>query len=212
MRRRVNADIANDRGVRSFRSVRSKRGAVLIEAAMCVQLLAILAFCIVDTGFAYRDKLTGNSSVRGTVRTLANAANSMSADYQALLVLRGSLGSIDVTRVNRVVFYASDASGNPVNAACLTPAAVASRGYVNQCNVYSASDIFTAGAGNFTDCVTGWHKNFCPTSRVRPGSGVTATDIGVWLSFTYTSKTKLFPFVTLTVTDQAVMRLEPQVV
>jgi hypothetical protein len=189
---------------------RPQRGAVLIEAAMCVQLLAILAFCIVDVGFAYRDKLTGTSAVRGTVRTLSNAADDMSADYQAILVLRGALGSIDVTRVDRVVFYLANATGDPVNSACLTPAAVASRGYVNQCNVYSAADIFGATAANFADC-SGWHTNFCPTSRVRPGAGATPTDIGVWLSFTYKSRTKLFPFVTLTVTDRAVMRLEPKV-
>ena len=47
---------------------RRQRGVVLLEAAACVQLLAILAFCIVDVGFAYRDKLTVNSAVRGTAR------------------------------------------------------------------------------------------------------------------------------------------------
>ncbi len=193
------------------RRARSQRGAVLIEAAMCVQLLALLAFCIVDVGFAYRDKLTGTSAVRGTVRTLSNAANVMTADYQAILVLRGSLGSIDASRVDRVVFYQATATGDPVNANCLTAGAVITRGYVNQCNVYSASDIFSATAANFADCVSGWHSKFCPTSRVRPGGGATATDIGVWLSFKYTSRTKLFPFVQLTITDRAVMRLEPEV-
>ena len=45
---------------------RRQRGVVLLEAAVCVQLLAILAFSIVDVGFAYRDKLTVNSAVNTT--------------------------------------------------------------------------------------------------------------------------------------------------
>ena len=42
--------------------------------------------------------------------------------------------------------------------------------------------------------------------------GPTDPDLGVWLSIRYTSRTKLFPFAQLTITDQAVMRLEPEVV
>jgi len=39
-----------------------------------------------------------------------------------------------------------------------------------------------------------------------------ATEVGVWLSIRYTSRSKLFPYVQLTITDRAVMRLEPEVV
>jgi hypothetical protein len=84
---------------------------------------------------------------------------------------------------------------------------------VNDCNVYSATEIFNATASNFTDCVTGLQSKFCPTNRVRPMSGATPpTEVGVWLSLRYTSRTKLFPFAQLTITDKAVMRLEPEVV
>jgi len=38
------------------------------------------------------------------------------------------------------------------------------------------------------------------------------TEVGVWLSIRYVSRTKLFPFAQLTITDKAVMRLEPEVV
>jgi hypothetical protein len=38
------------------------------------------------------------------------------------------------------------------------------------------------------------------------------TEVGVWLSIRYTSRSKLFPFAQLTITDSAVMRLEPEVV
>ena len=87
---------------------RRERGSVLLEAAVCVQLLAILAFSIVDVGFAYRDKLTLNSAVRGTTRVIANAGTSVDADYQGLVTLRGALGSIPQAEVDRVVVFKAD--------------------------------------------------------------------------------------------------------
>lgn len=178
-----------------------------------MQLLAILAFSIVDVGFAYRDKLTVNSAVRGTTRVIANAGTSVDADYQGLITLRGALGSIPQAKVDRVVVYKADVNGDPTNPNCLLPAAEAVHGYVNDCNVYSASEIFTAPASSFTSCVGGLQAKFCPTSRVRPMSGaLPPTEIGVWLSIRYTSRTNLFPFAQLTITDRAVMRLEPEVV
>jgi hypothetical protein len=186
---------------------------VLLEAAVCVQLLAILAFSIVDVGFAYRDKLTVNSAVRGTTRVIANAGTSVDADYQGLVTLRGALGSIPQAQVDRVVVFKADVNGNPTNPNCLLPAAEALHGYVNDCNVYSATEIFTATASDFTTCASGLQAKFCPTNRVRPMSGaLPPTEIGVWLSIRYTSRTKLFPFAQLTITDSAVMRLEPEVV
>ena len=192
---------------------RRQRGVVLLEAAVCIQLLAIIAFSIVDVGFAYRDKLTVNSAVRGTARVIANAGTSVDADYQGILTLRGALGSIPQAQVDRVVVFKADANGNPTNPNCLLPAAEALHGYVNDCNVYSATEIFTAPASSFTSCAGGLQAKFCPTARVRPLSGaLPPTEIGVWLSVRYTSKTKLFPFAQLTMTDKAVMRLEPEVV
>jgi hypothetical protein len=192
---------------------RRERGVVLLEAAVCIQLLAIIAFSIVDVGFAYRDKLTVNSAVRGTARVIANAGTSVDADYQGLITLRGALGSIPQAQVDRVVVFKADAAGNPTNPDCLLPAAQPLHGYVNDCNVYSAAEIFTAPASSFASCVGGLQAKFCPTARVRPLSGALApTEIGVWLSVRYTSKTKLFPFAQLTITDKAVMRLEPEVV
>ena len=192
---------------------RRQRAAVLLEAAACVQLLAILAFGIVDVGFAYRDKLTVNSAVRGTTRVIANAGTAMDADYQGLLTLRGALGTLPQAEVDRVVVFKADVNGNPTNPDCLLPAAAPLHGYTNDCNVYSATEIFTAAASSFATCASGLHAKFCPTTRVRPMSGALApTEVGVWLSVRYTSRTKLFPFAQLTITDKAVMRLEPEVV
>jgi len=192
---------------------RRQRGVVLLEAAACVQILAILAFSIVDVGFAYRDKLTLNSAVRGTTRVIANAGTAVDADYQGIITLRGALGSIPQAQVDRVVVYKADVNGNPTNPNCLLPAAEALHGYINDCNVYSASEIFTAPASSFTDCVSGLQSKFCPTTRVRPLAGaLPPTEVGVWLSIRYTSRTKLFPFAQMTITDRAVMRLEPEVV
>jgi len=191
---------------------RRQRGVVLLEAAVCVQLLAILAFSIVDVGFAYRDKLTLNSSVRGTARVIANAGTSVDADYQGLITLRGALGTIAQSQVDRVVVYRADVNGDPTNPNCLLPAAEALHGYLNDCNVYSAAEIFNAPASSFTDCTSGLQTKFCPTARVRPLSGGTPTEVGVWLSIRYTSRSKLFPFAQMTITDRAVMRLEPEVV
>jgi hypothetical protein len=192
---------------------RRQRGVVLLEAAVCVQLLAILAFSIVDVGFAYRDKLTVNSAVRGTARVIANAGTAVDADYQGIITLRGALGSIPQANVDRIVVFRADADGNPTNPNCLLPAAEALHGYVNDCNVYSRAEIFTAPASSFGNCTTGLQSKFCPTARVRPLSGGTPpTEVGVWLSVRYTSRTKLFPFAQLTLTDKAIMRLEPEVV
>jgi hypothetical protein len=192
------------------------RGSVLLEAAACLQLLAVLAFGIVEVGFAFRDKLTENSSSRGAARVISNAGNAPSADYQGVLALRGALASIPQAQIDRVVIFKADDSGNPTDPTCLRTSVIAQHGVTNACNVYSAAEIFNSAAGDFgsssnTKCSGTIDSKWCPAGRVRPTTSVPGDNVGIWLSLRYSTKTKLFSFTTITMTDKYVMRVEPEV-
>lgn len=209
MRRRQSQSVRRARRSRS-------RGAVLLEAVACVQLLALLSFGIMEVGFAYRHRLVEASGARGAARVASNAADAPSADWQAIQALRGAIATIPQAQVDRVVFYKADIDGNPTNASCLTTAVVAARGVSGACNVYSAADIFAATVANFgstanTTCAGTWDANWCPTTRVQPSTAVVGDNIGVWISVRYLTMTGLFSFTQLTMTDKYVMRLEPEI-
>jgi hypothetical protein len=147
---------------------------------------------------------------------ISNAGPSATADWQGILALRGELDSIGQSRVDRVVVFKADDNGNPLDNSCLSTTVVPGHGVVGKCNVYSANEIFNATAGNFasssnTSCAGTYDAKWCPYTRVPPTNSIVGDNVGVWLSIRYTSKTKLFSWFSMTMTDKYVMRVEPAV-
>lgn len=199
---------------------RRARGAVLLEATACVQLLALLAFGIVDLGFAYRDYLSQVGAAKSGARVIANAGKKGNADYLGIVALRSALSTLPTAQVDRVVVYKADANGDPNDARCLQKGAWESdHGILGECNIYSGSEVLTAASTSFTSasatsCSLGLSLDarWCPVSRLAPSSSfVTGDSVGVFIEIRYQSRTRLFNYTQIVMKDRFVMRVEPEV-
>lgn len=193
---------------------RRERGAIALEFAMVIPLLALLAFGTIEMGSAWRDSQTVLSSTRAAARSLAQFGDAPLADRDALLSVDAALATSDLT-VRAVIVYESDDTvndGGPPDA-CV---AAANSGLVysgaEPCNVYPALEYAIAiGAGG--DAAFGCtgadvDRNWCPALRDR--AQATATFIGVYVVAGRTSVTgsDLVPVPT-ELEQFSVMRMEP---
>ena len=133
--------------------------------------------------------------------------------------LQAALKDIPSDKINRVVIYdanlASDLDGPP--ALCLSTPAPGVNTPTAVCNVYHAADFAVPGFPNPADfgaptdtsCAGGDRDRiWCPTSRTDDQSvGVDA--LGVWVSIDHDMTTGLLPWDSLTITENAIMNLEP---
>lgn len=193
---------------------RTQRGAVAVEFAIVIPLLALLSFGAVEMGAAWKDSQTVLASTRTAARSLAQFGDTAQADRDALLSVDASYADTNVT-VRSVIIYESDDTvndGGPPDA-CLT---AAENGVVysgpERCNVYPALEyafaIGAGGAARFGCTGTDLDRNWCPDTRVR--TQATATFIGVHVIAGRTSVTGSDFVPVPTELDQySVMRLEP---
>lgn len=196
-------------------SRRRERGAIALEFAIMIPLLATLAFGTVELGSAWRDSQAVLSSSRSAARSLAQFGDQALADRDALLSVEAGIVGTPMT-VQAVIIYESDDTVNDGGAptACVA-AAEAGVAYTGSehCNVYTGSDYTTAiGAGgdsSFGCSSSDLDRNWCPTTERTRNQG-TATFIGVEVLTTRSSVTgsDLVPVPT-ELAQYAVMRLEP---
>lgn len=192
----------------------SQRGAVAIEFAIVIPLLALLSFGAVEMGSAWKDSQTVLASTRTAARSLAQFGDAPQADRDALLSVDAAFADSNLT-VRSVIIYESDDGVNDGGppAACLT---AAENGVVysgaQACNVYPAAEyaiaLLPSGTTNFGCSGAAFDANWCPSSRVR--AQATATFIGVHVIATRTSVTGSDFVPVPTELDQySVMRMEP---
>lgn len=202
---------------RTKRHQRRERGAVALEFAVVLPLLATLAFGAIEMGSAWRDSQAVLSSSRTAARSLAQFGDQTQADRDALLSVEASFVDTPMT-VQAVVIYESDDTVNSggAPAACIASAiaGVAYTGAEN-CNVYAGIDYATAvAAGGDTNFGCGGadlDRNWCPTDASnRNRNQATATFLGVHVFATRSSMTGSDLVPVPTELDQfSVMRLEP---
>lgn len=184
------------------------RGAVLIEFALVLPVLALLALGIFEFGNLWRQTNGVERAAQQGGRTVSSQANGRYADYEALRAIDSAmsgLSGLDVTRV--VIFNATGASGE-VPAACL------SGSQSGLCNTYTGSILsstslapFPGGSVTNPSCAGGADAAWCPVDRNRTGS---APDrIGVHITAQYTPVTGLLPDLGLTVERTTVYQIEP---
>jgi Flp pilus assembly protein TadG len=182
---------------------RNDRGTVLVEAAIIMPVLILLAMGTIEFGMAWRDRLSVQNASRAGARAGASLATDAQTDYNILQSVKSGLGTKH-TSATKIIVYKATASDGAVPAACLS----ASQSGV--CNVYTVADMsaastdFGCGAG---DKDTSW----CPTSRSADVTSANGPDyVGVYIAFSHGMITGSFGSGTLTIRDSAVMRLEPQ--
>ncbi|MDQ6910044.1 MAG: pilus assembly protein [Actinomycetota bacterium] len=189
---------------------RGDRGAVLLEFAFVLPLLALMAFGIVEFGRLWQDRSTVQAAARSGARVGSSSGSIPAADRELLLGVGAVLYDVGVPSVNWVLVYKSTTADGAVPVACTTPTP---QGVSGSCNAYSGAQLQqivdgTAPASWF-GCGPGSLDLFwCPTTRQTIQAN--GTDyLGVWVSVRRPMLTGFFGSVT-TITDQAVMRLEPK--
>ena len=200
---------------RRLRKRMGQRGAVAIEFAMAIPLLALLSFGAIEMGAAWRDSQTVLASTRSAARSLAQFGDAPEADRDALLSVDAAYANTNLT-VDAVIIYESNLAvndGGPPTA-CVTAAesGVVYSGGEN-CNVYPAAEYATAigasGPANFGCAGSAFDANWCPTTA-RTRNQATATFMGVYVltSRTGVTGTNFVP-VPSNLDQFSVMRMEP---
>lgn len=197
---------------RGFGGVRAlgSGGNVLVEFALLLPFLALMAFGVVEFGLAWQDRMTVQASTRAGTRVGSAAGDTSAADKNLLLGLGSAISDVGLENVEWVLVYKSTAGDGAVPSACTSPSPHSVSG---SCNAYSGAQLSEVVAGtapsSWFGCGGGsLDGSWCPTNRQTIHAN--GTDyLGVWVRARHPMLTGFFGS-TITITDRAVMRLEPQ--
>ncbi len=182
---------------------RKQRGAVLVEAALIMPVLIMLAMGTIEFGLGWRDRVGVQTSVRAAARSGATLGSDSQADYNMLQTLKSGLGT-NYSKTVRVVIYKASATDGAVPAACLTGAS-----QTGVCNVYAAADLVKAST-SFGCGVGAVDTAWCPTSRISDIASTSGLDyVGVYIEFSHSLITGSFGTGSIAIKDRVVMRVEP---
>ena len=187
-----------------------QRGAVLVEFVLIAPVLVLIVAAIFEFGLAFRDSMTLSNALRSGARVGSNAGRERQADYTILKSVEAAMTEFPTARVERIIVYKASTTSSAVPTACL---AISGSGGVNgSCNVYQRSDLARplTDFGGTTSCSgTSPDRYWCPTSRQNQ-QALGADYLGVWMQIRYEYVTNIFPGSGITITDSAIMRLEPR--
>lgn len=199
---------------------RDESGVALIEFALIFPILVMIVLGVAEYGLAWRDSSTVATAARAGTRTGASLAFNGQVDYSILTSVDAALADVGPARIERIVVYKASSADGRVPAACTTTAA---DGINGTCNVYRAGDL-SRPSSQFTSATTpaGTPCNdsavnakrdrwWCPTSRKSPSMVGGPDFVGVWVAVRYDAITNIIPNGSVTLKDEAVMRIEPQI-
>lgn len=191
-----------------------------MEFALVLPLLVTLVLGVAEYGFAWRDSSTVATAARAGARTGASLASNGQADYSILTTVKAALADVGAAQIQRIVVYKASSIDGDVPSSCTTTAADGVNGV---CNVYRAADL-NLPPSSFTSSTTApgtacgspavsskRDRYWCPTSRKTPSASGGPDYVGVWIAVRYDAITNIIPNGTVTLKDQAVMRIEPQI-
>ncbi len=208
-----------------------ERGAVLVEFALVAPLLFLILFGIIEFGFIFKDSQALNNMARAGVRVgaITGDATDPSSDYQILTAILGADAGLSGQIQEVIIFDATPANGNVPEAvpqACLN-ASPTSNGVSGDCNIYSSTELKTVSqnltsydsqmitdfgpTGSGSNVCGPWDAAWCPSQRIVSQSGNSGSGpdyVGIYITALHTNVTGWFGSRTLT--DTAVMQLEPQ--
>jgi hypothetical protein len=196
---------------RNVKRCRGDEGAILVEFALFAPMLVVLAMGLLEFGLAFKQANTLRTATRAAARagsnTFAGGGNSSDADLNILLSLKAGVSSIDSDDIVRVVIYRANSSSGDVPATCkgFNPSngLYGSPGGAN-CNVYTGDFLAALGTTWNDGYDNGWEPE-----TARDVDSVGGTDfIGVYIATDHALLTGIFGD-SLTMTDNTVMRLEP---
>lgn len=165
-----------------------ERGASVVEMAMVLPLLIILAIGAAELGFAFIDWFDVSAATREGARVGAAAGTDSGADLVILAVVDEALADLPYGEVTEVWIYDAAADGSVIDE-------------VSRTNKYAPLP-----SGGFTTLQNPWS----PVSRVT-NPNLDLTRLGVRVFFDHNWVTGfLFWSGTASFDDETIMRLEPQ--
>ncbi len=170
----------------------------MVETVLVAPLLFVLLMGMLEIGVAWRDSVTVATAARNGARTITQLATNDQADVEGLRALEAVFAE-HADRIELVVVFQSDGAGQ-VPASCLTASSTI-------CNRYGPAQLADLSDAAFWGCGGGHDTSYCPTGREnRPQF---AEYIGVYVEFDRPSVTGIFGSAGYTLSDTAVMRIEP---
>ena len=185
----------------AFRKSRDQRGVTLLETAIVLPMLLMLAIGVAEVGFLVIDQMAVANAAREGARVGAAAGpyedstGTIDADDLILRSVERALCHLENGRAERVLIYASDANGGQVSST-----------QVNEYVLPVATSLNCTSSGSTAFvCVT------CPWDPVtRDNTPPDLVDIGVEVEYKHDPILGIFPFTSvLDLSDRAVMRIEP---
>ena len=173
---------------------RHERGATLVETAIVLPIVLLLAFGLAEIGFGMISQMTAANAAREGARVGAAGGPNPGAELAILRSVEQAMCSLEQGDLVSVEIYRANANGDPVNPG-------------SQLNRYAPTGPLncTNSATTSLACTNG-----CPwPPSARNDSVLTLDDLGVRVTYTHRW---LLSFVfpgTATWSDKAVMRIEP---
>jgi hypothetical protein len=161
---------------------RGDEGSVLVEAALVVTVVLMVAFGLVDTAGAATTQAALDRSASAMAR-MARSGQAGSSDIDLLTFLYDPslAGRLELRRV--VVFRVLGADGALPAACDLRPTAAEATGVAGTCNVYGPAHLDALGAGVAPPrgCAAGsWEAAWCPAHRSRQPPEFIAVMVEAW--------------------------------
>jgi Flp pilus assembly protein TadG len=178
-------------------TTRAERGAALIETAMVLPVLLLLAIGLANMGFAIIDKLTMANAAREGARVGSSAADNTDADFIILRAVEQASCALAHGELVSVEIYKADAAGLPEDETTLL-------------NRYIPDGPLNCTTSNATALVC---DNTCPwTPDLRSNVVTDLHDLAVRVTYTHewVVVNAFVPLSTATWQERATMRLEPE--
>ena len=168
---------------------RLERGATLIETALVLPLLILLAIGLSETGFAVVDWLAVSNAAREGARVGSAAGANPTADQLILSVVGQASCALHGGDLKQVRIFKVDDAGNLVG---------------NSENVYTPASInCSLKTSSWTKVKENW------PAATRNNKVGNLDRVAVEVTFEHSSVTGLMPLFEGTFSDTAVMRIEP---
>jgi Flp pilus assembly protein TadG len=189
------------------RRAKSERGASLIEAALVVPLLILLAFGAAEFGFVFLDFLNVSSAAREGARVGSAVGDAVDADTLILGAIAEATADLDNSTIEAIWIYEAKTNGDPVDN-CVVDSSLnyfTCLGPTNHTNIYDSAGNLLIGSWGSTGRTVTVGLN-CPAIPAE-----CPDRLGVRVVFTHQYITGFLAFPTGPFSEDAVFQLEPDV-
>jgi Flp pilus assembly pilin Flp len=188
---------------------RDERGATIVEFALLMPFLLLLALGTAEMGLGWvaTDRVESASAQAARVAAVSGAR--VEADRDVLVALATALPAPELANLDRVVIFKPGAGG-VVPAGCIKAAGDPSETGATGCNTYSGATVRASTATSMTGFggTSGAKDRFWSPASRKDALSDPPDYIGVWLRTTHDSPVG-GSFGSITITKITILRIQP---